>query len=98
MRRSQEPIYSAQAHLIHGFKGGSWASLDATWFAGGRSTVDGTEKSDLQQNWRLGGTFAYPLDRANSIKFYLSSGVSARTDNNFDIVGVAWQYRWGGGQ
>jgi hypothetical protein len=97
VRRSQDPLYSVQAHLIHGFKGGSWASLDATYFAGGRSTVNGAEKSDLQQNWRLGGTFAYPLDRANSIKFYLSSGVSARTDNNFDLVGVAWQYRWGGG-
>ena len=97
VRRSQDPIYSAQAHLIHGFRGGSWASLDATCFAGGRSTVDGTEKSDLQQNWRLGGTFAYPLDRANSIKFYLSSGVSARTGNDFDVVGVALQHRWGGG-
>jgi hypothetical protein len=53
--------------------------------------------SDLQQNWRIGGTLALPIDRANSIKFYLSSGVSARTDNNYDLVGLAWQYRWGGG-
>jgi len=30
-------------------------------------------------------------------KFYASSGVSARTGNNYDLVGVAWQYRWGGG-
>ena len=29
--------------------------------------------------------------------FYASSGVSARTGNNFDLLGVAWQYRWGGG-
>lgn len=97
VRRSQDPIYSAQAHLIHGFRGGSWASVDATYFGGGRSTVNGAEKSDFQQNWRLGGTFAYPLDRANSIKFYVSSGVSARTGNDYDVAGVAWQHRWGGG-
>ena len=23
--------------------------------------------------------------------------LSARTGNNFDLLGVAWQYRWGGG-
>ena len=45
----------------------------------------------------MGGTLAFPLDRANSIKLYVSSGVSARTGNNFDLAGVAWQYRWGGG-
>ena len=53
--------------------------------------------NDLQQNWRLGATLALPVDRLNSIKFYASSGVSARTGNNYDLVGVAWQYRWGGG-
>jgi hypothetical protein len=23
--------------------------------------------------------------------------VSARTGNSFDLLGLAWQYRWGGG-
>jgi hypothetical protein len=23
--------------------------------------------------------------------------VSARTGNSYDLVGMAWQYRWGGG-
>jgi hypothetical protein len=40
---------------------------------------------------------ALPVDRLNSIKFYASSGVSARTGNSYDGIGVAWQYRWGGG-
>jgi hypothetical protein len=33
----------------------------------------------------------------HSIKLYGSSGVSARTGNNFDLLGLAWQYRWGAG-
>jgi hypothetical protein len=94
---SQDPIYSVQGHVIYGFESGIWTSLDATYFNGGRTTVDGVRNSNLQQNWRIGGTVAVPVNRANSIKFYVSSGVAARTDNNYDLVGIAWQYRWGGG-
>jgi hypothetical protein len=94
---SQEPIYSLQGHLVYGFRSGIWASVDATYFAGGRTTLNGDQNNDLQQNWRFGGTVAVPVDRANSVKFYLSTGLSARTGNEYDLVGVAWQYRWGGG-
>lgn len=95
--RSQETLYSVQGHVIHSFNGGIWGSLDATWFAGGRTTVDAARNQDLQQNWRVGATLALPVDAASSIKLYASSGVSARTGNNFDLLGIAWQYRWGAG-
>jgi hypothetical protein len=95
--RSQDPLYALQGHVIYSFRSGVWTSFDATYFTGGRSSIDGTSKNDLQQNWRLGATLALPIDRRNSVKFYASSGVSARTGNNFDLLGVAWQYRWGGG-
>jgi hypothetical protein len=94
---SQEPIYSLQGHLVYGFRSGIWVSVDATYFAGGRTTLNGDQNNDLQQNWRFGGTVAVPVDRANSVKVYLSTGLSARTGNEYDLVGVAWQYRWGGG-
>ena len=96
-KREQNPLYSAQAHAIYNFGPGIWGSVDATYFAGGRTTIDGVLNNDLQRNWRLGATLALPFDARNSIKFYASSGVSARTGNNFDLLGVAWQYRWGGG-
>jgi len=94
---SQDPLYSVQGHVIYAFRSGIWVSLDATYFTGGRTTVNGVLNNDLQQNWRLGTTFAFPVDRANSIKFYASSGVAARTNNSYNLIGVAWQYRWGGG-
>jgi hypothetical protein len=94
---SQAPLVSLQGHLIYGFRSGIWTSLDATYFVGGRTTVNGVLNSDLKQNWRLGATLALPVDRANSIKLYASSGVAARTGDSFDLVGIAWQYRWGGG-
>ena len=52
---------------------------------------------DLRENWRVGGTLAFPVDVHNSIKIFASSGVSARTNNNYDLIGIAWQYRWRGG-
>jgi len=38
-----------------------------------------------------------PINRRQSIKLYYSSGVVTRTGTDFDTVGAAWQYRWGGG-
>ena len=96
-RISRDPLYSLQGHVIYAFRSGIWGSLDATYFAGGRTSLNGDLNSDLQQNWRIGTTLALPVNRLNSIKFYASKGVSARTGNNYDLVGVAWQYRWGGG-
>jgi len=95
--RSQDPLYSLQGHALYTFPHGVWGSIDGTYFAGGRSTLNGVPGNDLQQNWRLGATLAFPVDLRNSIKLYGSHGVSARTGNNYDLLGLAWQYRWGGG-
>lgn len=95
--RAQEPLYALQGHVIHGFRSGQWLSVDGTWFAGGRSTIEGMRRDDLQQNWRIGMTLALPVDRRNSIKLSASSGVSSRTGNDFDAIGLAWQHRWGAG-
>jgi hypothetical protein len=96
-KREQDPLYSFGAHAIYNFGPGIWGSLDATYFSGGRTTLNGVLNNDRQENWRLGATFALPIDSHNSIKLYASNGVSARTGNSFDLLGIAWQYRWGGG-
>ena len=95
--RSQDPLYSIQGSVIYGFASGVWMSADATWYTGGRTTVGGIEGDDRQRNFRAGGTLAIPIDRRNSIKLFGSHGVSSRTGNDFDLYGVAWQYRWGAG-
>jgi len=92
--REQSPMYSSQGHAIYNFRGGRWASFDATYFTGGRTTLDSARKQDLQRNWRLGATYAFPVSKQNSIKLYASRGVSARTGNDFDLLGIAWQHRW----
>jgi hypothetical protein len=96
-RRSVSPLYSGQIHAIYGLRAGAWASLDATYFTGGRTTLDGIVNHDLERNWRLGLTLAAPVTPRASLKLNVSKGVVARTGNNYDLIGVAWQYRWGGG-
>ncbi len=86
-----------QGHLLYNFSPSLWAALDATYYTGGRSSVNGALSDDLQENSRWGATLARTLNKNNSIKVYYSSGVTARTGTNFDAVGIAWQYRWGAG-
>jgi hypothetical protein len=96
-RREQDPIVSAQLHLIFEFAGGSWLALNGTYYTGGRTTVNGGEQNNELGNSRLGATFALPLDRHHSIKLHASDGVSVRAGDDFTTFGVAWQYRWGAG-
>jgi hypothetical protein len=96
-RREQDPVYSVQGHLTYSFPNGVWAALTAIEIGGGRTTLDGVRKDDRQKNDRVGMTLALPIDRQNSIKLVANSGVYARTGTDFDIIGIAWQHRWGGG-
>jgi len=95
--RQQDPIYSAQFHVIYSFPKNIWVAVSATYYTGGRTTVDGVLNSDLQQNWRTGVTLALPVNRNHSLKLYGSNGVSTRTGTDYEILGIAWQYRWGKG-
>ena len=84
--------------MIYSFPSGIWAALDGTYYAGGRTSVDGVEDPDRQKNSRLGLTVVLPVNRQNSLKIYASSGVTTRAGGDFDAVGAAWQYHWGGRQ
>ena len=96
-RFEQEPLYAVQGHVIYGFASGKWLALDSSYFAGGRTTVNGVRGNNRQANSRAGLTFAMPVDRHNSVKFNASTGTSTRTGSDFDFIGIAWQYRWGAG-
>jgi hypothetical protein len=94
--RRQDPLYSAQAHASYTFKSRAWMAVDATWYAGGESTVDDGDPSTRQNTTRLGGTFSIPITRRQSIKISGSTGASARTGSDFNTGLVAWQFAWFG--
>jgi len=92
----RDPLFSAQGHVVYHTRIGIWAALDATYYTGGNTTIDG-ERGQRLENVRVGGTLAIPVNRHNSVKLYGSVGAMARLGGNFTTVGIAWQFRWGGG-
>ena len=93
----QDPIYSSQAHVTYSFGRGIWAALSFNYDYGGRTTINGVQSDDLQQNSRVGLTLALPVNRNNSIKLYANTGIYTSAGTDFDMVGIVWQYRWGAG-
>ena len=94
---TQEPVYFTQGNLSYNFPDGVWAALGASYYEGGRTTVNGVRNDDKLGNSRTGLLLAFPVDRQHSIKLSASQGLHTRTGTDFKTVGVAWQYRWGAG-
>jgi outer membrane putative beta-barrel porin/alpha-amylase len=92
--RTQAPIGSLQLHMSYNFRRQLWAAIDVTYYAGGRSTVQGVEGNDLQSNVRTGGTLGLPIGRRHSIKIAVSRGVFIQRGANFNSYSVAWQTAW----
>ena len=90
----QDPLYTTQAHVTYSFGKGVWVALDGTYDYGGRTTVNGVQQDDVMENSRFGVTLAMPVNRDYSIKLYASSGVSIRTGSDYNLAGLALQYRW----
>ena len=84
----------------------SWSSMNSSLLSGPPLTPPtmqaGAQPSTARKgpqpgNVRVGATAALSISRHQSIKLYGSTGIYNRTDNDFWAVGIAWQYRWGGG-
>ena len=95
--RSQAPMVSTQFHLVYNVKRSFWAALDANFYAGGRTSINGIRNYDRQNNSRIGGTVAIPLTRRHSLKAVYSRGAYVNIGGDFQTIGFAWQYLWGGG-
>jgi hypothetical protein len=94
LTREQDPLWSFQLHVGYTFRPGLWMAVDATYFTGGQTTLDGTRKRDLQSNARYGLTVSYPLTADMSIKLAWSTGLTTRVGGDFDTYGAFLQYRW----
>jgi hypothetical protein len=90
-RKAQNPLYSIQTHVSHPLPHRTWVAVDATWFAGGETRVDGVAIPDRQRNTRLGATLSIPVTSAQSVKLTYSTGTSTRRGTDFDTLNVMWQ-------
>jgi hypothetical protein len=95
-RRTQQPLWTFQAHVSYTFLPGLWLAADATYYTGGQSTLDGVQKDDRQSNTRVGFTASVPLSRAMALKASAAKGAAVRVGQNFTTLSVALQYRFSG--
>ncbi len=93
-RREQDPLTTMQAHIGYTFRPQLWIAANATWYAGGRTTVDSIRKADRQETTRLGLTLSMPLTGGQSLKVAWSDGASTRIGSDFTTWTVVWQFAW----
>lgn len=92
--RKQDPILSAEIHLVKRIRPGFWASLDANFYVGGRTSVNGGEQANLQRNSRIGATVLFPIKSRHAIRSSLSTGVVTETGGDFEMFTLSYLYVW----
>lgn len=92
--KQQQALLAAQAHASYVFRPRLWLAVDATFYTGGQTTVDGVPKADLQRNTRYGLTLAVPVRKRSSFKLSWSRGLVTRIGGDFTSVAVGYQFLW----
>ena len=89
--RKQDPVYPLEAHLVKRFRPGFWASLDFTYFSGGRQTIGGERLEDVQQNTKVGGTVVIPFAGRHAVKIGYATGAVTKYGADFDQFLMTYQ-------
>jgi hypothetical protein len=92
--RTQSPIGAFQAHISYSVRPLGWAAFDATYYVGGRTTIQGVANDDRQSNSRIGATLALPVGRRHSVKLAVSRGAIIRYGADFSTISLGWQTAW----
>jgi hypothetical protein len=89
-KKEQDPIFALETNFIKRIRPGLWASLDITYYWGGRQTRDGNPLRDEQSNVKLGGTLVVPFLKRHAIKIGYADGIITRFGNNFSQFIVSY--------
>ena len=89
--RENDPVYPLESHLVKRFRPGLWASLDFTYFTGGRQTIGGERLEDVQQNTKLGGTVVIPFAGRHAVKIGYATGTVTKYGADFDQFLMTYQ-------
>ena len=90
--KKQDPVYALESNLIKRIRPGLWASLDMTYFRGGRGSIDGQRLDNYQSNLKLGGTLMLPFLKRHAIKIGYANGIYTRLGNDFNQVLLSYQF------
>ena len=91
---SQSPLSDFQFHSGYNFNTGTWLALDANYYAGGSTSLNGAHGLNALANSRYGFTSAIPVGLGFSTKLAWSHWLKGQYGQNFNTIAVALQYRW----
>jgi Putative MetA-pathway of phenol degradation len=97
MVREQDPISSINVQVGRYFKQTKpdfWFSLGIAYASGGRTTVDGIENNDLQQNSVVGLVLAYPLGRRQALRFGVNTSLRTSIGEKSTTGLLAYSKAW----
>ncbi len=95
--RKQDPMGTFQGHLSYNINVQTWVAVNATFYTGGSSSIDGVYKDDRQANARIGITAVIPTGKQSSLKLAANTGAIVRLGQDFTTFSIGWQRSWFGG-
>jgi hypothetical protein len=93
----QDALTGLELHLVRFVRRTNpefWWSLDLNFYHGGRTTIDGVEKPDLQQNSRVGVTTVVPVYRGHFVKFAVATGLETEAGGDYHSFTATYQRAW----
>jgi len=90
-RKEQDPLFTLESNLIKRIRPGLWASLDVTYFRGGRQSIAGNRLDNAAKNLKVGGTLVIPFLGRHAIKIGYANGVIIRYGDDFNEVLLSYQ-------
>jgi hypothetical protein len=95
--RSEAPVAAFEGHLSYDVKPRLWVSLDANFWRGGETSLNGNGNPvTLQRNSRIGATASIPFGRHQSLKMSYDNGAYISYGGNYQTISLGWQYSWVG--
>ena len=90
----QKPLMSFQLHTTYIFNPKMWGAISLGRSAFGETVLNDIGKNNSQNNSRMGASFSYRLNKSNSIKLALTSGVTTRYGSDYTSILVVYQFMW----
>jgi len=90
----QAPLDIFQFHAGYTFRQNQWLAVDANYYSGGATSIDGATSINELANSRYGLTFSQPMGAGLSAKVSWSRWLSGRFGQKFSTVAAGLQYLW----
>jgi hypothetical protein len=81
-KMTTDALFQLEGHLTHNFVKGFWGSLDATWYTGGKATIDGVSGSKMSN---VGFSFTAGYEINDNAQLTVGYGSTLGDNNPSDL-------------